>query len=212
MFNSNINASEFILRGIAVIISLTIHEYSHALASTVQGDDTPARYGRLTTNPLNHIDIMGLIALMLFRFGWAKPVPVSSNNYKNRRLGMLITAIAGPLSNLILATISAFVLVGLAFNVDNINIGIIEFLQTLIVMNIGLAIFNMIPFPPLDGSKIFGSILGGWFEGIIYRIDRIGMFILFIILFIPAVNSTFSDIIIGFANNMLHFARIVLNR
>ncbi|WDC83806.1 site-2 protease family protein [Caloramator sp. mosi_1] len=95
--------SELIFVSIAVIVSLTIHEYSHALAATLLGDDTPKVYDRLTLNPFAHIDIAGLIALLIVRFGWAKPVPVNPYNFKNRSLGIIITSIAGPLSNIILA-------------------------------------------------------------------------------------------------------------
>lgn len=203
---NNLDIAEWTLRAIAVVLSLTIHEYSHALVSTLQGDDTPSLYGRLTLNPLKHLDVMGLIALMLFSFGWAKPVPVSTENYKNRRLGMILTSVAGPISNLILATASAFVLLGLQPEND----GVYFFLVILIYMNISLAIFNIIPFPPLDGSKIFGGIFGGAVERAIYRIDRAGVFILFLILSIPMVNDVFFSIISYVANIILRFAATIL--
>lgn len=175
----------------AVTISLTIHEYSHGLISTAQGDDTPRRSGRLTLNPLAHIDPVGFLSLMILKFGWAKPVPISSRNYKNPRLGIILTSLAGPVSNLLLAFFSILSMYIFKIQSDGMRV----FLAELVFLNVGLAVFNLIPIPPLDGSKIFGEIFGGRVSEFIYRIDRKGMIILLILLWIPPVSSLLSNAI-----------------
>ncbi len=175
----------------AVTISLTIHEYSHGLISTAQGDDTPRRSGRLTLNPLAHIDPVGFLSLMILKFGWAKPVPISSRNYKNPRLGIILTSLAGPVSNLLLAFFSILSMYIFKIQSDGMQV----FLAELVFLNVGLAVFNLIPIPPLDGSKIFGEIFGGRVSEFIYRIDRKGMIILLILLWIPPVSSLLSNAI-----------------
>lgn len=179
------SAAEIIFSVIAIVVSFTIHEYSHALVSTVQGDDTPRNYGRLTLNPASHIDIMGFISLFLFKFGWAKPIPISSRNYKNPRVGIILTSLAGPLSNLLLAFISLIV-----YFVSYPQSGGIEyFLNELIGINIGLAVFNLIPVPPLDGSKIIAEIFGGKVAVFFFNIQRYGIMLLFALLWIPGVSE-----------------------
>lgn len=195
------NMSEIVLSFIAIIVSLTIHEYSHGLASTAQGDDTPRLYGRLTLNPLAHIDPMGLVSLFLFRFGWAKPVPISSGNYKNPRIGIVLTSAAGPLSNLILAFFSLLSLY--LFKVQSAEL--IYFFQNLIFLNIGLAVFNLIPIPPLDGSKILAETLGGAVSEFIYKIERAGMVILMLALWFTPLNDILSKIIFNIAVGMEDF-------
>lgn len=189
MFNYNIG--QLIITGIAIIISLSIHEYSHALVSYIQGDDIPLRYGRLTLNPFSHIDPIGIISLFLFKFGWAKPVPISSRNYKNRRIGIILTSLAGPISNLILSFFTA-----LFFYIFNpSNEGVVYFLQELFTINTGLAVFNLIPIPPLDGSKIFAELFGQRVANFIYSIERWGILLLFALLWIPQVSLLLSYVI-----------------
>jgi Zn-dependent protease len=198
------NIAEIIFSLAAVIISLTIHEFSHALISTAQGDDVPGSYGRLTLNPLAHLDLMGFISLMLLGFGWAKPVPISSRYYKNKRLGIILTSIAGPVSNLLLAFFSM-----LAFYLFNVQSeGVSTFLSTLITMNIGLAVFNLIPIPPLDGSKVFAEIFGGKIADIIYGIEGKGMFLLILLLLIPGFSDILYSIINAIGNGMESFIQI----
>lgn len=199
---------EVILSFIAIIVSLTIHEYSHGLISSAQGDDTPKLYGRLTLNPLAHIDIMGLVSLFLFRFGWAKPVPISSRNYKNPRMGIVLTSAAGPISNLILAFFS--LLSVYLFKVQSEEL--IYFFRNLIFINIGLAVFNLIPVPPLDGSKILAETLGGAFSELIYKIERFGMIILILLLWFTPLNEFLSKIIYNIALGMENFILIFFNR
>lgn len=199
------NAGEIIFSLIAIIVSFTIHEYSHALISTVQGDDTPQIYGRLTLNPSAHIDIMGFIFLFIFKFGWAKPVPISSRNYKNSRLGVILTSLAGPVSNLILAFIS--LLVAMTHPQSE---GIRYFLGQLVLINVGLAVFNLVPVPPLDGSKIIAEIFGGRVAVFIYNIQRYGIMILFIVLWFPFVSNSLSMLIYNIIKAMANLAEMLV--
>ena len=134
--------------------SLSIHEYSHACAAFILGDSTAKDQGRLTLNPLKHIDLLGtLIFPLLIGFGWAKPVPVAENNLLNKRRSLYIVALAGPLSNIIIS-----ILFSIFFHItDNQLLGII--FQQIAAINVILAIFNLFPIPPLDGSNIIYSFL-----------------------------------------------------
>lgn len=149
----------------AVIIALSFHELSHGYAAFLLGDDTAKRFGRLTLNPLAHLDALGTLALLFLPFGWAKPVPINPYNFKNYKAGTAITAAAGPASNFILAVLFSFLLRGyLLFTPDSIIAGrfgmyLIQLLIYIIQINLVLGIFNLIPFPPLDGSKILGVFL-----------------------------------------------------
>ncbi|KRQ86806.1 Peptidase family M50 [Caloramator mitchellensis] len=185
------NVATFILTAIAIIISLSVHEFSHALVSTAHGDETPSFYGRLTINPFAHIDLMGMISLFIFKFGWAKPVPINPNNYKNRRIGIILTSAAGPLSNLVLAFFSAAVY----FAFEPTSESIVYFLRDLIVINSGLAVFNILPLPPLDGSKIFAEVFRGKAAEFIYSMEGKGTFILFLLLMFSPFQRFISTII-----------------
>jgi Zn-dependent protease len=179
------------------LFALTVHEYSHGLVSTLQGDDTPERYGRLTMNPLAHIDIIGFISLLVFHFGWAKPVPISSRNYKNPRLGIILTSLAGPFSNILVSFISIIIWHVLPESLF-IKFSLLDrFLFYMVYVNAMLAVFNIIPIPPLDGSKIFAEIFGGKVAQIIYGMERYGMFILLALLWIQKVQDLLSISIWG---------------
>lgn len=156
----------------AVLLSLTIHEYTHGLTALKLGDPTAKISNRLTLNPLAHIDPLGAILMLLVGFGWAKPVPVNPRNFKNPRQGMAITAIMGPISNLILALVSVFVFILLyklrtwLLLVDRLStFGIhffeylLSFLYILHILNLSFFLFNLIPFPPLDGSRVIGMLI-----------------------------------------------------
>ena len=159
----------YLLSAIAALIALTVHEYCHGYAAYKMGDDTAKKFGRLTLNPLKHLDPYGAICLVLFHIGWAKPVPVNARNFKNPKKGFVITAAAGPLSNLILSFLSVFFalllgslrkngeietdfLYNLIFNTE-------QFFSLFHFVNLGLAIFNLLPIPPFDGSRLLGAFL-----------------------------------------------------
>ena len=152
----------------AVLLALTVHEFGHAFAAYKLGDDTPVRQGRLSLNPLDHVDPLGIAMLLFAHIGWGKPVQVDPRNY-NRNIRVekadAIVSFARPLMNFITALIFALIycaifnFTGVAFLSNNIGIIIMEIIWSIITLNIGLGVFNMIPLPPLDGSKIFMPIL-----------------------------------------------------
>jgi len=140
---------------IAFIVALTFHEFCHGLVAKLQGDDTAERLGRLTLNPIPHIDPIGLMAAVFAGFGWAKPVPYNPYNLRNQTWGPVLVAIAGPLANFLLFVLTAFAFRGLAATgVVAESSALWTFLGALITVNIILFAFNLIPIPPLDGSKI----------------------------------------------------------
>lgn len=152
----------------AVLLAITVHEFGHAFAAYKLGDDTPVRQGRLTLNPLDHVDPLGIAMLLFAHIGWGKPVQVDPRNY-NRNITVekadAIVSFAGPLMNFITAIIFALIycalyrFAGISLLTSNIGYIIISIIASIVTMNIGLGVFNMIPLPPLDGSKIFLPIL-----------------------------------------------------
>jgi len=150
----------FVVWAAAIIIAITIHEFSHALAGTWQGDMTAKNQGRLTLNPLSHLSGVGFLMLLLVGFGWGKPVPFNPYNLKSKRWGPALISIAGPASNLILALFSGAIMKAFVY-FDALEQGnlLLEFLYLLVIINVILMIFNLIPIPPLDGSKLLFSIL-----------------------------------------------------
>lgn len=152
----------------AVLLAITVHEFGHAFAAYKLGDDTPLRQGRLSLNPLDHVDPLGIAMLLFVHIGWGKPVQVDPRNY-NRNISVekadAIVSFAGPLMNFITAIVFALIycaiikFAGVAFLMSNIGIIIVSIVGSIVTMDIGLGVFNMIPLPPLDGSKIFLPIL-----------------------------------------------------
>lgn len=145
---------------VVIFLTLPIHEFAHGFISTKLGDPTPRWQGRLTLNPMAHIDWLGALGILLFGIGWAKPVQVNARYYKNPKWGMALVALAGPLSNIIVAFVSIFLLnvVTLLFEFANLPMIVYDlvdlFLWTIAQINVYLAVFNLIPIPPFDGSRI----------------------------------------------------------
>lgn len=149
---------------IAVILSMSLHEMAHALVSYWMGDDMAKARGRISLNPLSHIDWLGMLCLLLFGFGWAKPVPVDPSRYKDPKAGMVWTAFAGPMMNFLLSFVCIFLFVLLtafsgSFVSSAVGSYIISLLATTANLSAGFGIFNLIPIPPLDGSRIFWAFL-----------------------------------------------------
>lgn len=169
-----------------VFLSLTIHEVSHGYMAYLRGDNTAKYTGRLSFNPINHIDPLGALCLFLFGFGWAKPVMINTRNFKTKtiKLDMVLTSLAGPISNFITAFISVFLMV-LVINftaLDGLWYLVFTILQTLAVMNLGLGVFNLIPIPPLDGSKVLSAILPTRIYFKLMQYERYGFIILIILI------------------------------
>lgn len=149
---------------IAVVSAMSIHEMAHALVSYWLGDPTAKSQGRLSLNPFRHIDWLGVLCLLLFHFGWAKPVPVDASYYKDRKTGIIWTSFAGPVANFLLAFLCVLIYMGLirfvpSFAISDSGSFLLVVLATSAGMNIGFGLFNLIPVPPLDGSKVLFSFL-----------------------------------------------------
>lgn len=189
---------------VAILIAMTFHEFAHAFAAYKCGDPTAKKLGRMTLNPMKHINPMGMILLLLFGFGWANPVLITSSNFKNKRVGMVVTSAAGPLMNFILSFVSLFIyVIFMIFSIANgdnfiySNLAMLFYYISMYNMSFGL--FNLIPLPPLDGSKIVAGFLPlKWQRKYLY-LERYSN-ILFIILIIvlnridflsPLMNSLY---------------------
>lgn len=165
----------------AVLLALSIHEYAHAYSAYRCGDPTARNLGRMSLDPVKHLDPIGLICLLLFRFGWAKPVPINSRNFKHPRKDNLIVSLSGIIANFILSFISAailFVALGLGF----VNEIFIHIMVPVITLNITLGIFNLIPIPPLDGFQFLNSFLTRKATAVINVLYRYGFIILLVLI------------------------------
>ncbi|NQU77071.1 site-2 protease family protein [Candidatus Falkowbacteria bacterium] len=173
------NPIMFVVWILAIIYALSVHEFSHALGALVMGDDTAKHQGRLTLNPLSHIDLWGLAMLILAGFGWGKPVPFNPYNLRNQRWGAAIVAMFGPLANLVSVIIFAVVIrLVFAFSGLGPENMLIQFLLALIMVDTILLVFNLIPIPPLDGSKILFAILPSKYNNFKIVLQRQGFFLL----------------------------------
>ena len=167
-----------------LVIALVIHEYAHAKAADVMGDFTPRMTGRLTLNPMAHIDPIGLIMLLVVRFGWAKPVMINARNFRNWRQGELLVAVAGPVANLSVAFISLLAMAVL-FKLGMFSEGVRLVLSMMVLFNINFAIFNMLPLPPLDGSKVLMVLLPGRLAYKLMSLERYSFIILIFLMMTP---------------------------
>lgn len=170
-----------LLRVAAVLLCLILHETCHGIAAFFLGDPTAKRNHRLSLNPLRHIDWIGLAAMVLTGVGWAKPVPVNPSYFKHPKRGMAITALAGPVSNLLLALwllLGARLMYTRALTTGDINETLFEFMVSTALLSIGLGVFNLIPIPPLDGSKVLFSLLPDRAYNTMLRYERYGMLLL----------------------------------
>ncbi|OGE85120.1 MAG: hypothetical protein A3J48_03025 [Candidatus Doudnabacteria bacterium RIFCSPHIGHO2_02_FULL_46_11] len=201
-FLSEINWGEQIVLLAVLFVSISFHEFSHGWAASQMGDDTAEREGRLTLNPLSHIDLYGTIilpiALLLFSggnfvFGWAKPVPYNPYNLRDQRRDPALVALAGPASNIFIAVVAALVFRFLPDTTASLN----EFLIIVFYLNFFLALFNLIPLPPLDGSKILAAILPEAGRRVFETLERIGpIFALLILFFILDIIAPFLNMLI----------------
>jgi Zn-dependent protease len=176
------NPMDLLFFAVALLLAITVHEFAHAWVANYLGDPTAKKAGRVTLNPIAHLDPLGTIMLLLVRFGWGKPVPINPNNFKNPRLGSALTALAGPTSNFLLAN-----LIALVYKLGNFSGSTFgTFLIVAIYMNLVLMVFNLLPIPPLDGSKFFALFFPVLEDR---KIEQYGPFIL--IAFILVGGTTF---------------------
>jgi len=169
-----------------ILLAITCHEFAHGYVAYRFGDPTAKHYGRLTLNPIKHIDPMGFLMLFFAGFGWAKPVPVNPNNFSNRKWGNFLVSIAGIVTNLVLALLLTMVL-GIYLRVTTSGV-LIDAIFYAININVGLAIFNLLPFPPLDGSKIILSFFSERAEDIYYRYQRQAQVILLLLVVLDVTD------------------------
>lgn len=179
---------EILIAVAAGLISITVHEVSHGAAAYMMGDDTAKRSGRLTLNPIRHLDLMGMLCMLVVHFGWAKPVPVNFKRFRNVRAGTIVTSLAGPVSNILLCFLSIYLymvlqLVGISHTLP-LWVGYVSyFLWYMVILNATLAVFNLIPVPPLDGSKILFSFLPEEKFFWILRYERYGFLVMAVLLY-----------------------------
>lgn len=168
---------------LAVLFCLTVHETCHGLAALALGDPTAKRQHRLSLNPLRHIDWFGLLMMLVAGFGWARPVPVNPNYFKKPRQGMALTALAGPASNLLLALLLLIParLIYTYAHYSVFNQTALDFLTSTAALSIGLGLFNLIPIPPLDGSKVLAVLLPERAYRWLMRYERFGIFALWLL-------------------------------
>ena len=206
MIFNNIEPQIIILLIPALVFSLSFHEFAHAWMAYRLGDNTAARLGRLTLNPMSHLDPIGSLALFLMGFGWAKPVPVDSRALENPKQDMVKVAAAGPVSNIILAVVAALAL-RLLFSTDLLTDNIKTFLIIFMQINITLAVFNLLPVSPLDGSQIITPFFAKYFgSDVVWKMQVYGPRILFFIIIFSMVTDIhiFSFIINPIFNLFLH--------
>lgn len=174
--------SDFAIVAVAIILAIALHEFGHAAADELEGDPTARLAGRLTLNPVRHLDPFGTLMIVLVGFGWGKPVPMTVTRLRNRRFGAAIVGIAGPMVNVILAFIAG----ALLGRLSGTSVGSIafRFLSVFLYLNVLLVVLNLLPIPPLDGSRILAAILPPDRQEIIFFLDKYGFVILLLAAFL----------------------------
>lgn len=204
-----LDLSTMIYRIPALLFAISIHEYAHAQCADSMGDPTARYAGRLTFNPMAHLDPIGAVLLVVAGFGWAKGVPINVNNFRNRREGILKVSFAGPAANLFLCFLAAL-LMALTNRLGLMSDGIYRFLLWMQLYNVWFAFFNLIPIPPLDGSRILSELLPAkqsWqFNNIV---DRYGFFILIALVFTGITGMIINPLANGYLMLVNSLLRIV---
>lgn len=191
----------FFIFVLSILIALTVHEYGHALAAHLLGDSTAKEMGRLTLNPLAHIDPWGFLMLLLVGFGWGKPVPFNPYNLREQRKSPALIALAGPLANLISIIVFGLILKFIQVPLGQENL-LVYFLSWVVLINTTLMVFNLLPIPPLDGSKILYAFIPPGHEDFIYNLERKGPMILIIFIILDRMMpfSLLSQLLGGIIN------------
>lgn len=188
----------------AFLLSLSFHEFMHSLIAYACGDDTAKRMGRLTLNPIAHIDFFGLVCLLLFRIGWAKPVPFDNRNFKYPKFYSVLTALAGPFANFLLALIMFYAMAYFPVHTfrSTITITFLQIFEATAYVNIMLGVFNLLPIPPLDGSQVITMLLVDRYPRFVLWLYQYSFIILIILIFLPATRI--------FLMQLIQFAEIIL--
>lgn len=191
----DINLQDIIIRTIAVLVAIIPHEMAHGYAAYLCGDETAKNDGRLSLNPLHHLDPIGTICLIFFKFGWAKPVMINPNNFRDRKKGTFFVSIAGVLTNFILAIISVIIMKHI-----RLSDFVFEIFMNIFWFNIILGVFNLIPIPPLDGSKLLFSFLPPKYEYYLIKYEKYG----YILLLLLIMTDNLDKILIPMVNFMIN--------
>ena len=205
--------ADTLLGVIPALVCIVLHELGHGVVALWLGDDTARRAGRLTLNPLRHVDWYGLVMMALFHVGWAKAVPVNMYRFRHPRRGMALTALAGPVVNLLLAAL-ALLLYGFLWPFlyeSAIGMTALKLLALTAQMSVGLMVFNLIPIPPLDGSKVLFSVLGDALYDKLMRYERYGMIVL-VILVLTGAGTGVLNTGIDWVLDRLYGLAMVANR
>ena len=194
MFDLKSRFLSLILSLPALLLALSIHEFAHGWAAYKMGDPTARYSGRLSLNPTAHLDLFGTICLLFFGFGWAKPVPINPRNFRNHKWGTIAVSLAGPFANFLLALVSAFVLSAMEMYVSANTLT--QFLYNIVYfcvqLNVGLMVFNLIPIPPLDGSKVLMEFLPYKYRFKMYQLERYFSLILMALIFFNILTPLLS--------------------
>lgn len=186
--------TQTLLSVIPALICITLHELAHGAVALALGDTTARDAGRLTLNPVKHIDLWGLLMMVIARFGWAKPVPVNMYRFKNPKRGMAVTALAGPVANVLISCVMLG-LYGLLYGplcASAVGIYCLQMIEITAYLSCSLAVFNIVPIPPLDGSKILFSLASGRFYNWLMRYERYGFLILMALVFLNVTSAPLS--------------------
>lgn len=189
----------------ALLISLILHENAHGLAALYMGDTTAKDSGRLSLNPLKHLSPLGTLSLLIFHFGWAKPVPINPYNFRKRKLGDFLVSISGILTNFLLAFLFLIVFDFVILKVDA-NPYFILFVKSMVQYNVLLGVFNLIPLPPLDGSKIIMTFLPDKVTYKLLSVERYTNMILIALIFTGSISKvilSMSDFVLNFMYSLL---------
>lgn len=169
-----------------IIIAMSFHEFAHAYVAHTMGDDTAKQAGRLTLDPISHINILGFVMLLIGGFGWANPVPINENNFKNRKLGVFLVSLAGISMNIVMAIIALLIL---HFTQNTFtSIEYYQVMNSIVWINIAFASFNLLPIPPLDGSKILAAILPTNKRYLLYKFENYGFIIMILLIMTGAIQ------------------------
>lgn len=191
------------------LICITLHELSHGYVAYRLGDDTAKQAGRLTLNPLKHLDPVGLLMMLVFRVGWAKPVPVNMYRFKNPKRGMAITALAGPVSNVLITLVFLLLYGALYVPLRGSSVGgyFLEMIELTANMSLGLAVFNLIPLPPLDGSKVLFALMSDESYYKLMRYERYGGLVLMVLMMTGVLGKPVSTVVSAIYSNLIPVAQ-----